>query len=130
MRPATLHRSQSTYRTQDTVVTPWPGSDRAGAAPSQVFTHLPVQPGCLGLITLTPTAAVWLDHLGERQRLEDLTGLPVRSTPGLPDEPKPHPKSEVSWGAPLTARSVAKLALGIADNQALTSCANASPPFP
>ena len=35
-------------------------------------------------ITLTPTAAAWLDHLGERQRLEDLTGLPVRSTPRLP----------------------------------------------
>ena len=71
-------------------------------------------------ITLTPTAAVWLDHLGERQRLEDLTGLAVRSTPRLPDEPKPHPKSDVLVGAPMTANSVAKLALGIADNQALT----------
>ena len=48
-------------------------------------------------ITLTPTAAVWLDHLGERQRLEDLTGLPVRSTPRLPDEPKPHPRAMSSW---------------------------------
>jgi hypothetical protein len=70
-------------------------------------------------ITLTPTAASWLDHPGERDRLEDLTGLPVRSTPRLPDEPKPHPKSDVLMGAPLTANSVAKLALGIADNQAL-----------
>jgi hypothetical protein len=40
--------------------------------------------------------------------------------PRLPDEPKPHPKSDVFVGAPLTANSVAKLALGIADNQALT----------
>jgi phosphopantothenoylcysteine synthetase/decarboxylase len=38
----------------------------------------------------------------------------------LPHEPKPHPKSDVLVGAPLTANSVAKLALGIADNQALT----------
>ena len=26
------------------MVTPWPGSDRPGAAPSQVFTHLAVEP--------------------------------------------------------------------------------------
>ena len=42
-------------------------------------------------ITLTPTAATWLDHLGEVEQLETLTGLPVRSTPRLPSEPKPHP---------------------------------------
>ena len=71
-------------------------------------------------ITLTPTAAIWLDHLGEVEQLETLTGLPVRSTPRLPSEPKPHPKSDVLVGAPMTANSVAKLALGIADNQALT----------
>ena len=71
-------------------------------------------------ITLTPTAAAWLDRLGECQRLENLTGLPVRSTPRFPDEPKPHPKADVFVGAPMTANSVAKLALGIADNQALT----------
>ena len=65
-------------------------------------------------------AAVWMDYLGEIQLLEALTGLPVRSTPRLPHEPKPHPKSDVLVGAPMTANSVAKLALGIADNQALT----------
>ena len=53
-------------------------------------------------------------------RLETLTGLPVRSTPRLPHEPQPHPKSDVLVGTPMTAKSVAKLALGIADNQALT----------
>jgi phosphopantothenoylcysteine synthetase/decarboxylase len=58
--------------------------------------------------------------LGELERLETLTGLPVRSTPRLPHEQKPHPSSDVLVGAPMTANSVAKLALGIADNQALT----------
>ena len=40
VRAATLHQSRPTNRTQDTVVTPWPGSDRPGAAPSQVFTDI------------------------------------------------------------------------------------------
>ena len=71
-------------------------------------------------VTLTPTAATWLDAIDERRRIEAVTGLPVRSTPRLPSDPKPHPKSDVLIGAPLTANSVAKLALGIADNQALT----------
>ena len=70
-------------------------------------------------VTLTPTAARWLDDLGERRRLETLTGLPVRSAPRLPREPQPHPKSDVFVGI-LSANSVAKLALGIADNQAMT----------
>ena len=52
-------------------------------------------------ITLTPTAAAWLDQLGERQRVEDLTGLPVRATPRLFNEPKPHPTSDVLVGAPM-----------------------------
>ena len=30
-------------------------------------------------ITLTPTAAAWMDYLGEIQLLGTLTGLPVRS---------------------------------------------------
>ena len=71
-------------------------------------------------VTLTPTAATWLDHLGEVERLQKLTGLSAGSTPRLPHEPKPHPKSDVLVGAPMTANSAAKLALGIADNQALT----------
>jgi hypothetical protein len=71
-------------------------------------------------IVLTPTAATWLDQIGERQRLADVTGLPVRSDPRLPGESSPHPKIDVYVGAPMTANSTAKLALGIADNQALT----------
>jgi hypothetical protein len=71
-------------------------------------------------ITLTPTAATWLSELGEVGRLEQATGLPVRSRPRLPSEPRPHPAIDVYVGAPLTAGSTAKLALCLADNQALT----------
>lgn len=71
-------------------------------------------------LTLTPTAARWLTELGEVDVLEELTGLPVRSAPRLPGEASPHPKIDVYVAAPMTANSVAKLALGIADNQALT----------
>lgn len=71
-------------------------------------------------VTLTPTAAAWLDAVGERPLLQARTGLPVRSSSRLPGEPKPHPPVDVFVAAPLTANSTAKLALGIADNQALT----------
>ncbi|MTD55907.1 flavoprotein [Amycolatopsis pithecellobii] len=71
-------------------------------------------------ITLTPTAARWLDHAGEIPKLQALTDLPVRSESRLPDEPRPHPDPGVFLFAPASANSVAKLALGIADNQALT----------
>lgn len=71
-------------------------------------------------VTLTPTAARWLDHLGETERLASQTGLPVRSEARLPGEPRAHPKADVYAVAPATANTVAKLALGIADNHALT----------
>ena len=71
-------------------------------------------------VTLTPDAAYWLDTMAETHGIEELTGYPVRSTGRQPGEPSPHPKIDVYVGAPLTANSVAKLALGIADNQALT----------
>jgi hypothetical protein len=71
-------------------------------------------------ITLTPTAALWLASAGELEPLASLTDLPVRSTSRLPSEPKPHPPPDCFVFAPATANSVAKLALGIADNQALT----------
>jgi phosphopantothenoylcysteine synthetase/decarboxylase len=38
----------------------------------------------------------------------------------MPGEPRPHPKIDLFIAAPLSANSVAKLALGIGDNQALT----------
>ncbi|MGW5239246.1 flavoprotein [Monashia sp. NPDC004114] len=76
-------------------------------------------------VTLTPTAATWLQSANLIDELEGLTGLPVRSEPRLPSEASPHPRPDVFVAAPLSASSVAKLALGIADNQALTSlCEN------
>lgn len=71
-------------------------------------------------ITLTPVAARWLAASGELERLRTLTDLDVRSESRLPGEPRPHPDPDVFLFAPATAGSVAKLALGIADNQALT----------
>ncbi|RBM18215.1 flavoprotein [Prauserella sp. PE36] len=71
-------------------------------------------------VTLTPTAERWLAASGELDRLRELTDLEVRSGSRLPGEPRPHPDPEVFLFAPATAGSVAKLALGIADNQALT----------
>ncbi|QQQ80791.1 flavoprotein [Saccharothrix sp. 6-C] len=69
-------------------------------------------------VTLTPSAARWLEPGTEA--LGALTGLPVRWTSRLPTEPKPHPVPDAFVFAPATANSLAKLALGIADNQALT----------
>ncbi|WP_415950591.1 flavoprotein [Streptomyces sp. KLOTTS4A1] len=76
-------------------------------------------------VTLTPTAARWLREGDEIDRLERLTGLSVRDTPRLPTEPRPHPRSDCWAVAPASANYVAKLALGIADNQALTQVSEA-----
>lgn len=75
-------------------------------------------------VTLTPTAAAWLDDLGETGRLESLTRLPVRSTARMPRDPRPHPKSDVFVGV-LSANSVAKLSLGIAETKRSPCCASA-----
>lgn len=71
-------------------------------------------------VTLTPAAAAWLTADGEVEKLADLTGHRVRWEPRLPGEASSHPKSDIWVAAPATANTVAKLALGIADNQALT----------
>src|SRR5215216_3200301 len=71
-------------------------------------------------VTLTPSAARWLAPQGEIERLQTLTGLPVRSAPRLPEQDRPHPPVSCYVVAPATANTVAKLALGIGDNQALT----------
>jgi hypothetical protein len=76
-------------------------------------------------ITLTPAAAEWLGESGEHQKLEDLTGLPVRSAPRLPGDERPHPPVDCYAVVPASANTVAKLALGIADNQALTTLCEA-----
>lgn len=72
-------------------------------------------------VTMTPTAARWLADNGEAALLEKATGLPVRSGPRLPGEPSPHPRVHGHAVVPASANTVAKLALGIADNQALTT---------
>ncbi|MFJ8445072.1 flavoprotein [[Kitasatospora] papulosa] len=76
-------------------------------------------------VTLTPTAGRWLRANGELDRLETLTGLPVRDSPRLPAEPRPHPVADCYVVAPASANYVAKLATGIADNQALTQVSEA-----
>ncbi|MDX3772280.1 MULTISPECIES: flavoprotein [unclassified Streptomyces] len=76
-------------------------------------------------VTLTPNAGRWLRANGEFDRLEALTGLPVRDTPRLPTEPRPHPVADCHIVAPASANYVAKLATGIADNQALTQVGEA-----
>jgi hypothetical protein len=70
-------------------------------------------------IILTPTAAAWIDHIGERQRLADphRPTRTIRAAAASRVEPTPQDRRV---GAPMTANSTAKLALGIADNQALT----------
>jgi hypothetical protein len=76
-------------------------------------------------VTLTPTAAVWLGALGEIDRMAELTSLPVRSTSRLPTDPKPHPTVDCYVVAPASANTLAKLALGLADNQATTQVCEA-----
>ncbi|HEX9337688.1 MAG TPA: flavoprotein [Pseudonocardiaceae bacterium] len=76
-------------------------------------------------VTLTPTAASWLDALGELDRLRALTDLPVRSVGRMPGEPSPYGLADAYLFAPATATSIAKLALGIGDNQALTQMCEA-----
>jgi hypothetical protein len=71
-------------------------------------------------VTLTPTAATWLGATGELAELEAITGLPVRSGPRLPGEARPHPAVDGYAVVPATANTVAKMAVGISDNQALT----------
>ncbi|WP_434095122.1 flavoprotein [Streptomyces lydicus] len=76
-------------------------------------------------VTLTPTAGIWLRMNGEAERLEKLTGLPVRDEPRLPGEARPHPAVDCYVVAPASANMVAKLASGLMDNQALTQVGEA-----
>ncbi|MEU3546625.1 flavoprotein [Streptomyces longwoodensis] len=76
-------------------------------------------------VTLTPTAGQWLRMSGEVERLEKLTGLPVRDEPRLPGEARPHPPVDCYVVAPASANMVAKLATGLMDNQALTQVGEA-----
>lgn len=76
-------------------------------------------------VTFTPTAGAWLRRIGEVAELERLTGLPVRDRPRFPDQARPHPQADCFVLAPASANTVAKLATGIGDNQALTQVGEA-----
>jgi 3-polyprenyl-4-hydroxybenzoate decarboxylase len=76
-------------------------------------------------VTLTPTAAEWLAADGELSKLADATGQVVRHLPRLPGDASPHPRPDCVAVVPASANTVAKLALGIADNQALTQVCEA-----
>ena len=93
-----------------------------------VRTHL-VEPlladGWTVAVTTTPTAAMWLAAAGEDQRLTEVTGFPVRSLPRLPGQTSPHPVADCYAVVPASANMVAKMALGLADNQALTTVCEA-----
>ncbi|MFE7795610.1 flavoprotein [Streptomyces sp. NPDC057460] len=75
--------------------------------------------------------ARWLRANGELDQLEALPGLPVRDTPRLPTEPRPYLVTDCYVVAPASANCVARLAMGVAGNQALTqvrrSARSASP---
>ena len=76
-------------------------------------------------VTATPTAYRWLTDLGEVARIEAATGLPCRVESRLPREDRPHPDPDCVAVVPATLNTVAKLALGVADNQALTQACEA-----
>ncbi|ALE82464.1 flavoprotein [Pseudonocardia sp. HH130629-09] len=84
-----------------------------------------IERGWTVAVTLTPTAGQWLDKSGELAELEAMTRLPVRVAPRQPGERSPHPPVNCYVVAPASANTVAKLALGIADNQALTTVGEA-----
>src|SRR4051794_16545276 len=71
-------------------------------------------------VTLTPTASRWFIEAGLIADIEQATGFPVRTESRLPTEPRPHPPVDCYVVAPATANTVARLALGLADSQALT----------
>jgi hypothetical protein len=76
--------------------------------------------GWMVTVTLTPTAGRWLRESGLLAEIEEVTGFPVRIEPRSPTERSPHPLVDCYLVAPASANTVAKLALGVADNQALT----------
>ena len=75
------------------------------------------RPGVLA----TPMARRWLDV----ERLERLTGWPVRSEYRRPDEPKSYPPPDAVVVAPATLNTINKLAAGITDTYVLGVLAKA-----
>ncbi|MGH3674091.1 MAG: flavoprotein [Pseudonocardiaceae bacterium] len=81
--------------------------------------------GWVVAVTLTPTAGRWLRESGTLTEIEEVSGFPVRVDSRLAGERSPHPLVDCYLVAPASANMVAKLALGIADNQALTQVSEA-----
>ncbi|MFE5325689.1 flavoprotein [Embleya sp. NPDC056575] len=93
----------------------------AGAAPALrelgSLVHTVRGDGWDTCVTLTPTAAAWLDA-----GLDDLAavaGRPVRTRERGPDDPRPFPAPDALLACPLTFNTLNKWALGISDNVAL-----------
>ncbi|MBA0127894.1 flavoprotein [Haloechinothrix sp. YIM 98757] len=89
------------------------------------FVEPAIAAGWAVAVTASPTAAHWLGQFGELDRLTEVTGYPVRVQPRIPGESSPHPPVDVYAVIPASANTVAKLALGIADNQLLTTACEA-----
>jgi flavoprotein len=68
-------------------------------------------------LTLTPTAAAWMD--ARLDFLASVAGRPVRTRDRLPGEPRPFPAPDAVLAAPVTFNTLNKWALGISDNVAL-----------
>jgi phosphopantothenoylcysteine synthetase/decarboxylase len=77
--------------------------------------RLAIDAGWQPYVTLTPTAAEWVD-LAE---LRTITGQSVRVQPRRPDESDPFPPANAVLAAPLTFNTINKWACGINDTVAL-----------
>jgi hypothetical protein len=84
-----------------------------------------VRRGWQPAVVFTPVAATWFEATGELGKIQDVCDLPVRWEPRLPGQPKPYPLPDGFLFVPATANSLAKLAVGIADNQALSNLGEA-----
>jgi phosphopantothenoylcysteine synthetase/decarboxylase len=94
-----------------------------GAGPAVDVTHLvrtAQEQSWTAAVTATPNA---MDFI-ESQTIEGLTGHPVRSTyQSLPGTGRSLPAADALVVAPATYNSINKIALGLADNYAMTSVA-------
>ena len=77
--------------------------------------RLAMDAGWRTYVTLTPTAAEWVDLI----ELRDTTGHPVRVHPRHPGESEVFPPADAVLAAPLTFNTINKWACGINDSVAL-----------
>lgn len=108
-------------RTLGLVVSACGGTERIRAEIVEPF----LSDGWQVAVTLTPTAGAWLYASDEAHMIERATGFPVRVDGRMPSEKSSHPTVDCYAVVPASANTVAKLALGIADNQALTTVCEA-----